>query len=281
MTLVVPCDPLDPRRVDPHFAEEASAAQALGHAVLKVDHDALTRGRTEDVLPRRPPATAVGPALYRGWMVTPTEYAVLEALLGTHDVTLSTTSVNYRDAHELPGWYLTFEHVTPESVWTGGDDVADLIAAATRSGFGRAVLRDYSKSLKSYWEEACLVPDAQDGAALARTAKRFLELRDPFSGGFVLRRFEDFTGAEARSWWVRGEHVLTTAHPDTAGPVPEPDLSEVAPLVAELNLPFVTLDLVARTDGTWRLVELGDGQVSDRPTSTSAEDFLAAVLGPA
>jgi hypothetical protein len=45
-------------------------------------------------------------------------------------------------------------------------------------------------------------------------------------------------------------------------------------------LPFVTADLVLRADGTWRVVELGDGQVSDRPATTKPAAFLSAVLTP-
>jgi len=39
----------------------------------------------------------------------------------------------------------------------------------------------------------------------------------------------------------------------------------------------VTVDLALRTDGEWRVIELGDGQVSDRPASTPAEELIAAL----
>ncbi|MEU4395580.1 hypothetical protein [Kribbella sp. NPDC023855] len=41
--LLVPGDPLDPRRVDPHFAAQATAARDRGVAVARIDHDALSR----------------------------------------------------------------------------------------------------------------------------------------------------------------------------------------------------------------------------------------------
>lgn len=43
-------------------------------------------------------------------------------------------------------------------------------------------------------------------------------------------------------------------------------------------MPFVTVDLAQRSDGTWRVIELGDGQVSDRPAATEASAFLSAIL---
>jgi hypothetical protein len=46
-----------------------------------------------------------------------------------------------------------------------------------------------------------------------------------------------------------------------------------------LNLPFVTVDLALRADGVWRVVEVGDGQVSDRPISIEPARIIAAVVG--
>ena len=38
----------------------------------------------------------------------------------------------------------------------------------------------------------------------------------------------------------------------------------------------MTVDLALRTDGVWRVIELGDGQVSDRPGTVDPETFVAA-----
>jgi hypothetical protein len=113
-------------------------------------------------------------------------------------------------------------------------------------------------------------------------ASRFRELReDEFTGGFVVRCFEQFSSAEARTWWVDGRCRLVTAHPDTPADLPpaELDLAAFAPLIASLSLPFVPADLVMRADGIWRVIEVGGGQVSDRPASASPTDFVTAVLG--
>ena len=55
------------------------------------------------------------------------------------------------------------------------------------------------------------------------------------------------------------------------------DVNRYTPMVAALDLPFVTVDLVLRTDGTWRVVELGDGQVSDRPDNAPPADLITAI----
>lgn len=284
--LLVPVDPLRARRADEHFVAEAEAAEAAGVAVALVDHDALTEpdwagGTTRAV--RRVPEGG-GAAVYRGWMLRSEQYAAFAGALAGRGVTPRTGAADYRRAHELPGWYAALASVTPESVWTKGDAQEDFEAACAELGGGPAVLRDHVKSMKHYWDEAAFIPDVADRTAAWKVASRFRELRDEeFTGGFVLRRFEDFGPAEVRTWWVDGACRLVTAHPDTPGSPPPDglDLAWLAPLVAALGLPFVTVDLALRGDGVWRVVELGDGQVSDRPSSTDPAVFMAAILAGA
>lgn len=283
MLLLFPADPLRPRRPDPHFAPEADAARAAGAAVALVDHDLLTAGGD--------PARAVaavrtpGRAVYRGWMVSSDAYAGLAAALARRDVHLWTTPARYRRAHELPGWYAALKALTPTSSWTVGADRRAFDEARHALGPGPAVLRDYVKSAKHHWREAAFVPDLDDGDAAWRVASRLRELRqDDFTGGFVLRRFEALTGAEVRSWWIDGRCALVGAHPDTPEEAPasdQPDLSFLAPAIAGLDLPFVTVDLARRADGRWRVVELGDGQVSDRPATLEPAALIGALAAAA
>lgn len=63
------------------------------------------------------------------------------------------------------------------------------------------MLRDYSKSMKHYWNEAAFIHDVTDSSATWKIAKRFLELREQsFVGGFVLRRFESLGADELHTW---------------------------------------------------------------------------------
>ena len=281
MLLLVPADPLRPRRADEHFAAEAAAARDAGHDVALIDNDALTRAGGAGRAVARVPENG-GAAVYRGWMLASGQYAALADAAAATGVVMRTTARQYRQAHELPGWYDAMARVTPTAVWTTGDSEQDFRAAAARLGPGPTVLRDYVKSMKHYWHQACYIPDTADYPAAWKVAARFRELReDDFTGGFVLRRYENFTSAETRTWWIGGTCTLVTAHPDTPGEhPPEIDLAPLTPLVSSLGLPFVTVDLARRRDGAWRGIELGDGQVSDRPASAGPAAFLSAILIP-
>ncbi|WP_297541387.1 ATP-grasp domain-containing protein [Amycolatopsis sp.] len=221
---------------------------------------------------------ASGDAVYRGWMLRGEQYAAFALALAARGVTLRTDADQYQRAHELPGWYDPLEAVTPRSTWTVGDERAAFDQARGGLGSGPAVLRDYAKSMKHYWHEAAFIPELDDADAAWAVANRFRQLRDDdMVGGFVLRAFEDFTSSEVRTWWVDGVCRLIGPHPDTPGDPPpaELDLAAVQPLVAALGLPFVTVDLALRADGAWRVVELGDGQVSDRPVTITPEAMIA------
>jgi hypothetical protein len=278
--LLVPADVFRPRQPDEHFAAEAAAATEAGIEVAVVDHDALgERGGAEAAVVRVPSHS--GEAVYRGWMLRSSQYTAFAQALTDRGVRLRTSADHYRRGHEFPGWYPALASVTPRSAWTASERRADFSRVCASLGSGPAVMRDYVKSMKHYWDEAAFIPDLKDTAAAWRVACRFRELReDEFTGGFVVRCFEQFHSAEARTWWVNGTCRLVTAHPDTPADLPprELDLAAFAPLIASLSLPFVTADLAQRADGAWRVIEIGDGQVSDRPASTSPKAFVTAIL---
>lgn len=268
-------DPLRPNRPDPHFADEVAAVRAAGGGVALVDHEALLAGDADRAVARV--ARGSGPYWYRGWMVPSGRYAELEKALAVRGCALLTTAPDYRRAHELPCWYEEFAELTPRSVWCDGVP-KDIGALAARLGPGPGIVKDYVKSRKHEWHEACYLPELTDRDHLASVVGRFVELQGSFlAGGVVLRSFEPFvpTG-EARVWWVDGEAVLVTAHPDTPDRLPDPPLGPVREAVRRLGPRWVTTDLALREDGVWRVVEVGDGQVSGLPAGAGAEALFAA-----
>ncbi|MBT2529714.1 ATP-grasp domain-containing protein [Streptomyces sp. ISL-99] len=264
-------DPLGARRPDPVFGAEVAFARRTGAEVALVDHDALLAGDTGTALARVPHGT--GPYWYRGWMIPVARYEELAAGLRARGCELLTPPSDFGRAHELPGWYDVFAGLTPRSVWRALPPVTppsppELASLAAPLGPGPAVVKDFVKSRKHEWDEACFVPALADTQRLSAVVRRFFELQEgSLAGGLVVREYEPFVpGGEARVWWVDGESVLTTAHPDSPGELPAPGLAAVRPAVRALGCRWVTTDLALREDGVWRVVEVGDGQVSGLPT---------------
>ncbi|WP_395296124.1 ATP-grasp domain-containing protein [Kitasatospora hibisci] len=321
--IIFPADPLHPRRPDPHFAWEARTLRELGGEQYLVDHDALLAGEAEDAVRRVP--RDCGPVWYRGWMMPSADYAAFARTLAGRGASLLTSAPAYASAHELPGWYGVFEGATPQSVWiplapTAARPGPEQLAAAVArlGGHGPAIVKDYVKSRKDEWDEACYIPELADPAAVGRVVARFVDLQGDFlAGGVVLRRFEEFARAddtavdstsvvgahgpsggepaggtsaargaggngrtvEARVWWLDGEPVLVGPHPDAPEQSAEPDLTAVRPPVRALGCRFVTTDLASRADGSgWRVVEVGDGQVSGLPRGGDVTGLLSALL---
>ncbi|WP_354596403.1 ATP-grasp domain-containing protein [Streptomyces sp. JL1001] len=276
-------DPLRASRPDPQFADDLAAARAAGGRIALLDHDALLAGDAAGAVARV--ARDSGPYWYRGWMIPSARYAELEAALGARGCSLLTDAVGYRRAHELPGWYAEFDGLTPHSVWRAavpGDpppSADELAGIAAPLGPGPGIVKDFVKSRKHEWDEACYVPELADRKQLASVVGRFLELQGDFlAGGLVLRAFEPFVaGDEARVWWVDGEAVLVTAHPDTPDRHPVPELPSVREAVGRLGLRWVATDLALREDGVWRVVEVGDGQVSGVPVGAETGELFAAL----
>ncbi|MFE0461680.1 ATP-grasp domain-containing protein [Kitasatospora sp. NPDC058965] len=301
-TILLPQDPLNPRRVDPHYSYEAQLVRGLGGETALVDHDALLAGEPAEAVRRVPSGT--GPAWYRGWMLPVPAYAGFVKALADRGCHLLTSAAAYATAHELPGWYGTFEGATPDSVWLAADcGPAELAEAVERlGGRGPAIVKDFVKSRKHEWHEACYIPELADLAGVTKVVDRFVELQGEYlAGGVVLRRFHALApaqgygaaaaaagdgaeeraqrAAEARVWWVDGEPVLTGPHPDTPEVFPAPDLTVVRSLVRSLGCRFVTTDLALRADGGgWMVVEVGDGQVSDLPRGTEVSGLLSSLI---
>lgn len=278
-------DPLRLSRPDPQFAGEVAQARAAGGRIALLDHDALLAGDAGGAVARV--ARDSGPYWYRGWMIPSARYAELEAALGDRGCALLTGAADYRRAHELPGWYEEFDGLTPRSVWCAVAPGAppptadELTGLAAPLGPGPGIVKDFVKSRKHEWHEACYVPELADSEQLAAVVGRFVELQGAFlSGGLVLRSFEPFVaGGEARVWWVDGEAVLVTAHPDTPDSAPVPEPASLREAVDRLGLRWVTTDVALREDGVWRVVEVGDGQVSGLPAGSEAEVLFAALAG--
>jgi hypothetical protein len=114
MMLLVPAHPLRPRQPDEHFAAEAGAAAETGLTVALVDHDALTGPDGAQRAVARVPG-GEGEAVYRGWMLSSSQYAAFGDALAARGVALRTGPAQYRRAHELPGWYPALAPVTPRT----------------------------------------------------------------------------------------------------------------------------------------------------------------------
>ncbi len=231
-------------------------------------------------------------AAYRGWMVTPPQYKVLFEALAAKNIRLINDPDQYRHGHYLPENYPVIEGDTPRSIWLTGDLGIDRVMEALAPfGDGPIIVKDFVKSRKHEWGEACFIPSAADCQAVGRVVGRFLELQGKdLNEGLAFREFVEFEPVgvhpksgmplteEYRLFCLDGVPVFWGpywAEGDYQGS--RPPIERFSGVAAAVRSRFFTMDLARRRDGGWMIVEVGDGQVSGLPRESDAGRFHEAL----
>jgi len=245
MNFIYPESVLEPRAPDELFRDEAEAMGRSGHKVHLIDTEALASGPA-----RIRPAVAPGERVaYRGWMLTPDEYRALAPSVERDGGVCLTSPDQYLAAHYLPNWYGIVRDYTPETAFFSVD--ADLVTALAGLGWGRFFIKDFVKSLKT--SGGAIIERLADVTSVIAEMEKF---RGLIEGGLCVRRVENFVpGSERRYFVLNG----TPYAAETDALLPEALLY----CVGRIPSPFYSVDIAEREDGVKRIVEIGDGQVSD------------------
>ncbi|MDO3409440.1 ATP-grasp domain-containing protein [Saccharibacillus sp. CPCC 101409] len=292
MKILFPASPLDERKPDESYAEEYESAQAAGFTVGLVN--------LEELLLNRDPVRAIRmlkaeeertEAIYRGWMLKPADYALLFDTLKSRNLRLINTPEQYKHAHYLPESYDKIAGRTPESVWvpaaTPEPPMNEVYEAIRVFGERPIVVKDYVKSRKHEWLEACYIPNAADRDQVERVVRTFLDRQgDELNEGLVFREFVELEllshhprsgmplSRETRVFVLDGKPAYVSNY-WSAGEDREFEqaLSEFVPTIAEVESRFFTMDFAKRKNGPWIVLELGDGQTAGLPDDTDAGVF--------
>jgi ATP-grasp domain, R2K clade family 3 len=128
-------------------------------------------------------------------------------------------------------------------------------------GWDAFFIKDYVKSVKT--SQGSIVRDPSEIGSVVAEMQR---LRGEIEGGICVRRVEPFiTESEKRYFALRVRAY-------SADGKPVPDL--VQEVASRIPSPFFSIDVIRRDDGLLRVVEVGDGQVSDL-VGWSPEAFVA------
>jgi len=201
----------------------------------------------------------------------------------------------YRHCDYLPESYPLIEPYTPRSVWlkTGAEVSMPAVMELLRPFGPRAVIvKDFVKSRKHEWDEACYIPSASNWPAVERIVRRFLELQgEDLNEGLVFREFIEFEPLtrhsksgmpltkEFRLFFLDGEPLCSMEYweeGDYAGAIPPVD--QFRSVARKVRSRFYTMDVAMRIDGERMIVELGDGQVAGLPDHADVTSLYRALL---
>jgi hypothetical protein len=226
-------------------------------------------------------------------MVTPPQFRVLYEALIARGIRLINDPDQYRHGHYLPETYPVIEGQTPRSLWLTGDLGIDrIMEALTRFGDGAVIVKDFVKSRKHEWGEACFIPWAADRQAVGRVVGQFLELQgEDLNEGLVFREFVEFEPIgihprsgmplteEYRTFWLDGVPIDWAPYWGEGDDRDlRPPIERFSGVAAAVRSRFFTMDLARRRDGEWMIVEVGDGQVSGLPRESDAVRFYEALV---
>jgi hypothetical protein len=212
-----------------------------------------------------------------------------KALIG-RGVRLLNDPEAYRHTHHLPESYEHIQEVTPRTVWlsiAGEVEIDRVMDVLQPFGEAPVILKDYVKSRKHEWKEACFIPSAANRAEVERVVRRFLELQgNDLNGGLVFREYVEFEPLATHSksgmpliqeyrlfylnsclldcfeYWEEGDY---------SGVLPRTDQFDA--VAQRVQSRFFTMDVAKRRDGDWMIVELGDGQVAGLPERADVTRF--------
>lgn len=295
MRILFCSDPLSPRVADSMYEAEVAAVEKMGLTYSLVNFERLVyEGRPTAAVAAMPPSDTGELCIFRGWMMTPADYTGLYEALQQKGLTLINTPASYRHCHYFPDNYSIIEPYTAKSVWLPYSGTLDMDAVtATLVPFEDRplILKDYVKSRKHEWLEACFIPSATNRADVERVTTRFLELQgEDLNEGLVFREFLPFrpltTHSKSRMpltveyrcfvmdgeikvrfpYWEEGEYEIDT-----------PPLADFATVARRVQSRFYTMDIAQHENGQWFIVELGDGQVAGLPEHISPIAFYKEI----
>lgn len=262
--------PFQRKRVDEDFETEYQEA-GKNHSCALFSYEDLEDGKL--VLKGD---SISGLTVYRGWMMKPELYRQFYELLEAKDIILINSPFEYEKYHTLPGWYPDFADDTIESVWETKGSVEDALKAAIGRE-GSYTVKDYVKSRKHEWYDACYIENIANKENASRIIGNFIERQDDdLVGGIVLRKFEKLKhigfhessgmpiSEEYRVFILSGRVLCVADYWGNAEKVnlsPE-EMQWIDSLAVRVKSNFVTMDIARKEDGNLIIMEFGDGQVS-------------------
>lgn len=288
MKILFPSEPFSPREVDSSFKSEYEAAKLVGFEVFLFDHDKLV-GETvfKSNIPVAP-GEQYETIILRGWMLKQEQYLVLDGNLRGNGYSLINTQTEYLNCHYFPEAYKHINEHTSKSWWSNtwsehpyanGEEphwgpVRNMLG-------GDIIIKDYVKSEKGNPDLFILSKELTNEEFSSRV-ERFIEARGKlFNKGLVFKSVEKLKKYqeqpnEWRMFFLNHKLVICNQNSDNPVSVTAPSSQTIElfeSLAKNIESNFFTMDIAEKEDGSWMILELGDGQVSGLPLISDAIRF--------
>ncbi|MEE1421423.1 MAG: ATP-grasp domain-containing protein [Eggerthellaceae bacterium] len=220
--------------------------------------------------------------IYRGWMMKPEQYRRFHDDLTSMGFEPLVSPLCYERMHCFPNAGEMFDGQTPRFMaFPEKDGQVSIEADVINETFKRFMIKDYVKSVKNTdFPTFIKTPVTQE--ELDGYIQDFIQRRGSlFTGGIVLKEYVDlkkYEGAtnECRQFVFLQETLGLSRNSSQPQTAPEPPASYLSMLNTAVA-PFYTVDYAELADGTWTIIEAGDGQVSGLAESDDPIRFYKAI----
>lgn len=290
MIILFPRDPLNAKQPDDNFVAEESAAKLVGFETFLFDHDEFVRTSSlKTNLPKND--GQVETIILRGWMLKKEQYLNLHIILIESGYQLINNTEEYINCHYFPNSYKHICDYTSKSWWSGewsgreeANNPEDISWGPVRDLLDRGdlIIKDYVKSEKGN-PELFILNKELSNEEFGKRIGRFIEARGKlFNYGIVLKKVEPLKKYEGQTNEFRlffvNNKLFTWGYnvDDTSVKAPMMPFELINALIkigGNIKSNFFTIDIAEKEDGSWMVLETGDGQVSGLPNAQEAIKF--------
>lgn len=265
------------KKVDEDLQSEYDAVSSTGlYDTILFGYD---KWFNEDKLVLSETPTTMRKAIMRGWMMKPSQYNQFYDKLLANNIKLIIAPSEYEQMHIFPNAYKFF-----------GDDTAfmkvyplhkQIEISDVKKYFNRFLVKDFVKSVKG--------TDFPKFFDVSITQEKFDNWMEVFykyrgnllTGGICIKEFLNlkFYGErtnEYRVFYANGEIVSISKNSGQENFTQEPP-KELVEKYKNLPSIYYTVDFAELMDGTWKVIEAGDGSVSGLSEFQDAEQYFRAL----
>ncbi len=276
-TILFPSSFFDGRKVDEDLQSEYEAVLNTGlWNTIFFNYDKwFNEGRL--VLSKKP-SNRIS-AVYRGWMMKADQYQRFYDALLRDRIELITKPREYEFFHYFPNVYQSVKEDTPRIITVplaSQYQIKDI-----QNQFGRFMVKDYVKSVKGTDFPKFFTKETTE-EEYQKAMELFYKYRgELISGGLCFKEYVDLKAYgdktnEYRVFYVSNEVVAISRNSLQPNYTPEPPL-ELINKYKDLPSIFYTLDYAELADGSWKILEAGDGSVSGPSEGQNLESFYRAI----
>jgi len=272
--ILFPCEIFSIREIDSCYQNEYDAVIQNGDfEVVFYDYEEFVREGSLRLSRRFEEKTQT---ILRGWMLNDKQYNAFYEQLLERNIELITTPDQYASMHLFPNVYDRISEDTPGMLVYPEGQVVRL--DEIKAKFNRFMVKDFVKSEKGtdfpkYFDSSVTESDFIDWLNVFKEYRGKL-----YTGGICIKEYVNLKkyGENTNEWrifYANGKALSISRNSGQKNFEPEVP-KEFVEKYSNLPSPFYTVDYAELADGSWKILEAGDGQVSGLSDNQDANAFF-------